>query len=86
MMTVSSRVVTSSKKCTGDYDITANNGVITYCRIGERSSITWFTLHELLGFEDVRNYEGTWTEWGNLIRSPVEVETDDPATRTTKGR
>jgi thiosulfate/3-mercaptopyruvate sulfurtransferase len=68
-----------------DYDITANSGVITYCRIGERSSITWFTLHELLGFEDVRSYDGSWTEWGNLIRSPVEVETDDPATRATEG-
>lgn len=51
----------------------------------ERSSITWVTLHELLGYEDVRNYDGSWTEWGNLIRSPVEVETDDPATLATEG-
>ena len=68
-----------------DYGITGDGEVITYCRIGERSSITWFTLHELLGYEDVRNYDGSWTEWGNLIRSPVEVETDDPATRATEG-
>lgn len=68
-----------------DYGITGDSEVVTYCRIGERSSITWFTLHELLGWDDVRNYDGSWTEWGNLIRSPVEVETEDPATRATKG-
>ncbi|WP_126664268.1 sulfurtransferase [Haloterrigena salifodinae] len=68
-----------------DYGITGDSEIITYCRIGERSSITWFTLHELLGYEDVRNYDGSWTEWGNLIRSPVEVETDDPATLATEG-
>ncbi|MCO8247047.1 MULTISPECIES: sulfurtransferase [unclassified Haladaptatus] len=68
-----------------DHDITGDSGVVTYCRIGERSSITWFTLHELLGFEDVRNYDGSWTEWGNLIRSPIEAETDEPASRASKG-
>ncbi|MGI0131645.1 MAG: sulfurtransferase [Thermoplasmata archaeon] len=46
--------------------------VITYCRIGERSSHTWFVLRYLLGFDDVRNYDGSWTEWGNLVRSPIE--------------
>ncbi len=46
--------------------------VITYCRIGERSSHTWFVLHYLLGYPDVRNYDGSWTEWGNQIRSPIE--------------
>jgi thiosulfate/3-mercaptopyruvate sulfurtransferase len=46
--------------------------VITYCRIGERSSHTWFVLSYLLGFADVKNYDGSWTEWGNLIRSPIE--------------
>ncbi|HXY47745.1 MAG TPA: sulfurtransferase [Thermoplasmata archaeon] len=46
--------------------------VITYCRIGERSSHTWFVLRYLLGFPDVRNYDGSWTEWGNLVRSPIE--------------
>ena len=46
--------------------------VITYCRIGERSSHTWFVLRYLLGHPDVRNYDGSWTEWGNLVRSPIE--------------
>lgn len=46
--------------------------VITYCRIGERSSHTWFVLRYLLGFPEVRNYDGSWTEWGNLVRSPIE--------------
>lgn len=45
--------------------------VITYCRIGERSSHTWFVLKYLLGFEKVRNYDGSWTEWGNLIGAPI---------------
>jgi thiosulfate/3-mercaptopyruvate sulfurtransferase len=46
--------------------------VIVYCRIGERSSHTWFVLHHLLGFPTVRNYDGSWTEWGNLVRAPIE--------------
>ena len=45
--------------------------VIAYCRIGERSSHTWFALKYLLGLEDVKNYDGSWTEWGNLVRAPV---------------
>jgi thiosulfate/3-mercaptopyruvate sulfurtransferase len=46
--------------------------VIAYCRIGERSSHTWFVLHYLLGFANVRNYDGSWTEWGNLVQVPIE--------------
>ena len=45
--------------------------IIAYCRIGERSAHTWFVLHELLGREDVKNYDGSWTEWGNLVGVPV---------------
>ena len=48
------------------------DATIAYCRIGERSSHTWFVLTYLLGFEDVRNYDGSWTEWGNLVRAPIE--------------
>jgi thiosulfate/3-mercaptopyruvate sulfurtransferase len=46
--------------------------VISYCRIGERSSHTWFVLKYLLGYPDVRNYDGSWTEWGNLVEAPIE--------------
>ena len=46
--------------------------IIAYCRIGERSAHTWFVLHELLGRDDVRNYDGSWTEWGNLVGVPIE--------------
>jgi len=46
--------------------------VVTYCRIGERSSHSWFVLKYLLGYPDVRNYDGSWTEWGNLINAPIE--------------
>jgi thiosulfate/3-mercaptopyruvate sulfurtransferase len=46
--------------------------VIAYCRIGERSSHTWFVLRYLLGFDKVRNYDGSWTEWGNLVNAPIE--------------
>jgi thiosulfate/3-mercaptopyruvate sulfurtransferase len=50
-----------------------SDDVVTYCRIGERSSHTWFVLTHLLGFEHVRNYDGSWTEWGNAVRVPIEV-------------
>jgi thiosulfate/3-mercaptopyruvate sulfurtransferase len=49
-----------------------DDDVIAYCRIGERSSHTWFVLSHLLGFENVRNYDGSWTEWGNLVGAPIE--------------
>jgi thiosulfate/3-mercaptopyruvate sulfurtransferase len=57
----------------GAKGITAGEDVITYCRIGERSAHTWFVLHELLGFERVRNYDGSWTEWGSLVGMPIEI-------------
>jgi thiosulfate/3-mercaptopyruvate sulfurtransferase len=52
--------------------VRAGEEIIAYCRIGERSSHTWFVLHELLGFEQVRNYDGSWTEYGSLVGAPVE--------------
>ncbi len=51
-----------------------SDNVIAYCRIGERSSHTWFVLTHLLGFEKVRNYDGSWVEWGNAVRVPIERE------------
>jgi thiosulfate/3-mercaptopyruvate sulfurtransferase len=55
-----------SKGVSGDAD-----EIVTYCRIGERSSHTWFALRYILGYENVRNYDGSWTEWGNLIGNPI---------------
>ena len=52
--------------------ITGDQPVIAYCRIGERSSLTWFVMKHLLGFQNVRNYDGSWTEWGNLVGAAVE--------------
>jgi thiosulfate/3-mercaptopyruvate sulfurtransferase len=56
----------------GGKGITGDREVIAYCRIGERSAHTWFVLRELLGYPDVRNYDGSWTEWGSAIRAPIE--------------
>ncbi len=56
----------------GSRGIKGDGEVIAYCRIGERSSHTWFVLKYLLGFKDVRNYDGSWTEWGNLVGAPIE--------------
>jgi thiosulfate/3-mercaptopyruvate sulfurtransferase len=58
--------------------ITPERQVITYCRIGERASHTWFVLHELLGYERVKNYDGSWTEYGSLVRVPVELGSGAP--------
>ena len=52
--------------------ISGDQPVIAYCRIGERSSLTWFALKYLLGFQNVKNYDGSWTEWGNLVGAQVE--------------
>ncbi|HVB85254.1 MAG TPA: sulfurtransferase [Candidatus Dormibacteraeota bacterium] len=54
--------------------VTGNGEVIAYCRIGERSSHTWFVLRYLLGYENVKNYDGSWTEWGNLVGAPIEKD------------
>jgi thiosulfate/3-mercaptopyruvate sulfurtransferase len=56
-----------------DQGITPDREVIAYCRIGERSSHTWFALQELLGFPNVKNYDGSWTEYGSLVGAPVEL-------------
>ncbi len=63
------------KKLYDSKGITGKDEVIAYCRIGERSSHTWFVLKYLLGYGNVRNYDGSWTEWGNLIGAPIVNET-----------
>ena len=52
--------------------IGGDESVVAYCRIGERSSVAWFALHELLGYDSAVNYDGSWTEWGNLVGAPIE--------------
>jgi thiosulfate/3-mercaptopyruvate sulfurtransferase len=56
----------------GGQGVSGDGPVIAYCRIGERSSITWFVLKYLLGFKNVKNYDGSWTEWGNKVGAPIE--------------
>src|SRR5437867_12688142 len=88
------RSITWSKACNDDgtfkslselrslYQNEGINGskpVIAYCRIGERSSHSWFVLKYLLGYKDVKNYDGSWTEWGNLVGAPVEKGAADIA-------
>jgi thiosulfate/3-mercaptopyruvate sulfurtransferase len=55
----------------GEIGLKPSDNVVAYCRIGERSSLTWFVLTYLLGYANVRNYDGSWTEWGNLVRAPI---------------
>jgi thiosulfate/3-mercaptopyruvate sulfurtransferase len=55
----------------GEAGLRPDDDVVVYCRIGERSSHTWFVLHHLLGYSQVRNYDGSWTEWGNSVRVPI---------------
>ena len=55
----------------GEMGLRPDDDVVVYCRIGERSSHTWFVLHYLLGYPQVRNYDGSWTEWGNTVRVPI---------------
>ena len=62
---------------TDQLGLSPDDDVVAYCRIGERSSHTWFVLRHLLGYPQVRNYDGSWTEWGNLVRAPV-VRGDEP--------
>ncbi|KAF0094245.1 MAG: thiosulfate/3-mercaptopyruvate sulfurtransferase [Puniceicoccaceae bacterium 5H] len=57
---------------TQDLGLGQDDDIVAYCRIGERSSHTWFVLKYLLGYRKVRNYDGSWTEWGNMVRSPIE--------------
>ena len=54
--------------------VNGDKPIIAYCRIGERSAHTWFVLHELLGQDNVRNYDGSWTEWGNMVGVPIEKD------------
>ena len=54
--------------------VTDGNPIIAYCRIGERSAHTWFVLHELLGHDEVKNYDGSWTEWGNMVDVPIQKD------------
>jgi len=60
------------KELYGAEGIDGDETTVAYCRIGERSSVAWFALHELAGYDDAINYDGSWTEWGNLVGAPIE--------------
>jgi len=60
----------------GGKGISPDKEVFAYCRIGERSAHTWFVLTQLLGYPNVRNYDGSWTEWGNLVGAPIKQGED----------
>jgi thiosulfate/3-mercaptopyruvate sulfurtransferase len=66
------KTVEELRKLYEGHGITLDKDVIAYCRIGERSSHTWFVLTYLLGYPNVKNYDGSWTEWGNLVNAPIE--------------
>jgi thiosulfate/3-mercaptopyruvate sulfurtransferase len=66
------KTVAELKALYGGKGVTPDREVIAYCRIGERSSHTWFVLHELLGYGNVRNYDGSWTEYGSIVGAPIE--------------
>ena len=65
------KTVAELKKLYADKGVTGADQIITYCRIGERSSLTWFVLSEILGFTRVKNYDGSWTEYGNSVGAPI---------------
>ena len=64
--------------------VTPDKEIITCCRIGERSSHTWFVLKYLLGYPNVKNYDGSWTEWGNLIDNPNPIERETKSTEQSQ--
>ena len=72
MTELSNRSKTLGKFTSTTSGLTRLENTVVYCRIGERSSHTWFVLTNLLGFENVKNYDGSWTEWGNKVRAPIE--------------
>lgn len=62
------------KEIYGSQGITQDEDIVAYCRIGERSSHMWFALRYLLGYENVKNYDGSWTEWGSSVGVPIEKD------------
>ena len=70
----------------GAKGVTNGEPIIAYCRIGERSAHTWFVLHELLGKPDVKNYDGSWTEWGNMVNVPIEKSASQQFAEDAGGR